>query len=64
MPSGPMASLSHRVEVENLARDALKKEVTKQLEERLLGKGASGDGKSGESAKPNPRDLLRGLIGR
>ncbi|MDT3679624.1 MAG: AsmA family protein [Burkholderiaceae bacterium] len=63
--SGPMASLSYRVEVDNLARDALKKEVTKQLEERLLGKGtAGGDGKSGEPAKPNPRDLLRGLIGR
>ncbi|MCD6681044.1 MAG: AsmA family protein [Burkholderiaceae bacterium] len=62
--SGPLASLSYRVELESLARDALKKEVTKQLEERLLGKGASGDGKSGESAKPSPRDLLRGLIGR
>lgn len=63
--SGPMASLSYRVEVEDLARDALKKEVTKQLEERLLGKDAARDGgKPGPSTKPNPRDLLRGLIGR
>lgn len=63
--SGPMASLSYRVEVEDLARDALKKEVTKQLEERLLGKDAARDGgKPGQSTRPNPRDLLRGLIGR
>lgn len=63
--AGPMAALSYSVEVERLARDALKQEVTRQLEERLLGKGKSGDtGASGESSKPNPRDLLRGLIGR
>ncbi len=62
--SGPMASLSYRVEVENLAREALKKEVTRQLEERLLGKGSGDDDKPAGSAKPNPRDLLRGLIGR
>ncbi len=68
--SGPMASLSYRVEVENLAREALKKEVTKQLEERLLGKGAAGNGTAGNgddaaaAAKPKPRDLLRGLLGR
>ncbi len=63
--SGPMASLSYRVEVENLAREALKKEVTRQLEERLLGKGTASNGdQAGEAAKPKPRDLLRGLLGR
>ncbi len=63
--AGPMTALSYSVEVERLARDALKQEVTKQLEERLLGKGRSGDeGKSAESPTPKPRDLLRGLLGR
>lgn len=63
--AGPMTALSYSVEVERLARDALKQEVTKQLEERLLGKGSSGDeGKSGEPSTPKPRDLLRGLLGR
>lgn len=60
--SGPLASLSYSVEVEQLARDALKQEVTKQLEERLLGK--DGGDKPGESPKPTPQNLLRGLIGR
>ncbi|MCO5101235.1 MAG: AsmA family protein [Burkholderiaceae bacterium] len=66
--SGPMASLSYRVEVDSLAREALKNEAKKQLEQRLFGKGSgngSGNGeKSGDTKKPNPRDLLRGLIGR
>lgn len=63
--AGPMAALSYSVEVERLARDALKQEVTKQLEERLLGKSRSGDeGKSAEPSTPKPRDLLRGLLGR
>src|SRR5690606_24590684 len=61
--TGPFASLSYSVEVERLARDALKQELTKQLEERLLGKGGS-DKPAAEPSKPSPRDLLRGLIGR
>lgn len=64
---GPMASLSYRVEVADLARDAVKQELTRQIEERLLGRepsGATPDAKPGQSAKPDPRDLLRGLIGR
>jgi len=62
--SGPLASLSYRVEVENLAREALKQEAKKQIEERLFGKGSRNGEKSDDAKKPNPRDLLRGLIGR
>lgn len=62
--SGPIASLSYRIEVEQLARDALKREMTRQLEGRLLGKDKPDTISPQETKKPGPRDLLRGLIGR
>ena len=61
--SGPMASLSYRVEVEDLARDALKKEVTKQLEERLLGKDAAGpvSNEDGKVVPPRRGEMKRSM---
>lgn len=63
--SGPFASLAYRVDMENLARGAIKRGLTRQLEERLLGKPESG-GDGGTAAKPSkptdPRELLRGLL--
>lgn len=62
--SGPIASLSYHIEVGQLARDALKREMTRQLEGRLLGRDKPDTISPQETKKPGPRDLLRGLIGR
>lgn len=62
--TGPFASLSYRVDMENLARGAIQRGLTRQLEERLLGKPGSEDGGAApKPAKPaDPRELLRGLL--
>lgn len=63
--SGPFASLGYRIDTASLARDAIEKGVTRQLEERLLGKPKAGSADGTEPNKrPDPREMLRGLIGR
>lgn len=60
--SGPFASLSYRVDVAGLLAGTLKQELTRRLEENLLGTPAPG---SKEPSKPvTPRELLEGLLRR
>ncbi|RPH62238.1 MAG: AsmA family protein, partial [Burkholderiales bacterium] len=60
--SGPFASPSYRVDLAGLAIDTARQELTRRLQEKLLGKPAPG---STEKDKPvSPRDLLEGLLRR
>ncbi|MBX3591597.1 MAG: AsmA family protein [Burkholderiaceae bacterium] len=60
--SGPFGALSYRVDVAALAIDAARRELTRRLQEELLGKPAPG---ATEPSKPvSPRDLLDRLLRR
>lgn len=60
--SGPFDALSYRVDVAALAIDAARRELTRRLQEELLGKPAPG---ATEPSKPvSPRDLLDRMLRR
>jgi AsmA protein len=60
--SGPFDALSYRVDVAALAIDAARRELTRRLQEELLGKPAPG---ATEPPKPvSPRDLLDRMLRR
>ncbi len=56
---GPFTALSYRVDVADLVAQTARRELTRRLEEELIGKPSG-------AAKPSdrPLDLLRGLLGR
>lgn len=63
--SGPFDALSYRVDVAALAIDAARRELTRRLEEELLGKPAPGASEPSKPSKPfSPRDLLDRMLRR
>lgn len=62
--TGPFASLSYRVDVAGLAIDAARQELTRRLQEKLLGKPAAEPAEPAKPSKPGPRELLEGLLRR
>jgi AsmA protein len=63
--SGPFDALSYRVDVAALAIDAARRELTRRLQEELLGKPAPGATEPAKPPKPvSPRDLLDRMLRR
>jgi len=63
--SGPFDALSYRVDVAALAIDAARRELTRRLQEELLGKPAPGATEPSKPPKPiSPRDLLDRMLRR
>ncbi|MFO1300051.1 MAG: AsmA family protein [Burkholderiaceae bacterium] len=63
--SGPFGALSYRVDVAALATDTARRELTRRLQEELLGKPAPGVTDPSKPPKPvSPRDLLDRMLRR